>query len=259
MTVGWSLCFTAAAYAAYTLNGSWPPRLSFHTCSSDRSATSAFSSGVLKKCSRTYAPSLLLKSWYCPSTHSSIRFSRMPASSLANSASHAEQDPLEFLDDLAVATHWAVESLQVAVDDEDQVVETFAATQRNCAERLRLVAFAVAEERPDLAAFGLREAAALEVLEKARLVDRHQRTQSHRHRGELPELGHQPRMRVRRYALAVAFLAEVLELLVGKPSLDVGASVDPRCDMALHIDQVAAVIAPRTAPEVTEADVVQQC
>jgi hypothetical protein len=171
----------------------------------------------------------------------------------------AAEDPLEFLDDLAVATHWAVESLQVAVDDEDQVVETFAATQRNCAERLWLVAFAVAEERPDLAAFGLREAAALEVLEKARLVDRHQRTQSHRHRGELPELGHQPRMRVRRYALAVAFLAEVLELLVGKASLDVGASVDPRCDMALHIDQVAAVIARRTAPEVTEADVVQQC
>jgi len=87
----------------------------------------------------------------------------MPALSLANSASHAEppydldhvparaaEDPLEFLDDLAVATHWAVESLQVAVDDEDQVVETFAATQRNCAERLWLVAFAVAEERQTL-------------------------------------------------------------------------------------------------------------
>ncbi len=166
-----------------------------------------------------------------------MRFSRMPALSLANSLSQrrapddldhvpagAAEDALELLDDLAVAAHRAVESLQVAVDDEDQVVEGFAASQRNRAERLRLVAFAVAEERPDLATFGLREPAAFEIFEEPRLVDRRQRSQTHGHRRELPELGHQPRMRIRGYALAFAFLPKIDQLLIGESTLDEGAS-----------------------------------
>jgi hypothetical protein len=138
------------------------------------------------------------------------------------------KDPLELLDDLAVAAHRAVEALQVAVDDEDQVVEAFAAAQRNRAERLRLVAFAVAEERPDLAAFGLGEAAALQIFKESRLVDRHEGTQAHGHRRKLPEVGHQPRMRIRGYAPAFALLAEILQLLIGESPLEVGASIDPR-------------------------------
>ena len=62
----------------------------------------------------------------------------------------AAEDGLELLDDLAVAAHRAVEALQVAVDDEDQVVELLARRQRDRAERLGLVGLAVAEERPDL-------------------------------------------------------------------------------------------------------------
>ena len=57
-------------------------------------------------------------------------------------------DGLELLDDLAVAAHRAVEALQVAVDDEDEVVELLPAGQRQGAERLGLVALAVAEEAP---------------------------------------------------------------------------------------------------------------
>ena len=38
----------------------------------------------------------------------------------------AAEDGLQFLDDLAVASDRAVEALQVAVDDEDQVVEVLA-------------------------------------------------------------------------------------------------------------------------------------
>ena len=62
----------------------------------------------------------------------------------------AAEDRLELLDDLAVAAHRPVETLQVAVDDEDQVVELFARRQADRAERLGLVGLAVAEERPDL-------------------------------------------------------------------------------------------------------------
>ena len=58
----------------------------------------------------------------------------------------------QFLNDLAVAAHRAVEPLQVAVDDEDQIVELLARRQRDRAERFRLVAFAVAQEGPDVLA-----------------------------------------------------------------------------------------------------------
>ena len=61
----------------------------------------------------------------------------------------AAEGPFQFLDDLAVAADRAVEPLQVAVDDEDQVVELFAGGQRDGAQRLGLVALAVAQEGPD--------------------------------------------------------------------------------------------------------------
>ena len=54
-------------------------------------ATISFSSGYLpKKCSRVYAPPLALKFWYSPSTHSSMRFFRMPSLSIANKGSQYE-------------------------------------------------------------------------------------------------------------------------------------------------------------------------
>ena len=49
----------------------------------------------------------------------------------------AAERRFELLDDLAVAAHRAVEPLQVAVDDEDEVVELLARRQRDRAERLR--------------------------------------------------------------------------------------------------------------------------
>ena len=64
------------------------------------------------------------------------------------------EDRLELLNHLAVAAHRSVEPLQIAVDNEDQVVEVLARRQRDGAQRLGLVHLAVAEKRPDLSAFG---------------------------------------------------------------------------------------------------------
>ena len=61
----------------------------------------------------------------------------------------AAEGPFQFLDDLAVAADRAVQPLQVAIDDEDQVVQLFAGGQRDGAQGLGLVAFAVAQEGPD--------------------------------------------------------------------------------------------------------------
>ena len=89
--MGWPLCAEAAAYAAYTLWGSWPPRFRRQMSSSDMLATMALSSGYLpKKCSRTYAPSRLLNFWYSPSTASSMRLSSSPPWSRAMSGSQYE-------------------------------------------------------------------------------------------------------------------------------------------------------------------------
>src|SRR3979490_1576140 len=66
--------------------------------------------------------------------------------------SRATENRFQFLDDFAVSAYWSVEALQVAVDDENQVVEPLARPERNRAERLRFVHFAIAQERPDFAA-----------------------------------------------------------------------------------------------------------
>ncbi len=114
------------------------------------------------------------------------------------------------------------------------------------------------EKRPDLARRGVRETASLQVLEKARLVDRHQRAEAHRHGGKLPEIRHQPRVRIRGNALAFALLAEVQQQLLREAALDVGAGIDARGHVTLHVDEVAAVVLGGTVPEVPEADVVEQ-
>src|SRR5208283_3421341 len=76
---------------------------------------------------------------------------------------------LELLDDLAVAAHRPVEALEVAVDDEDQVVEPLAPGRAGARQALRLVGLAVAEERPDAAPLRARQSAAFQVAQEARL------------------------------------------------------------------------------------------
>ena len=60
----------------------------------------------------------------------------------------AAEHRLELLDDLAVAAHGSVEALEVAVDDPGEVVEALAGGEGDRAERLGLVALAVADEAP---------------------------------------------------------------------------------------------------------------
>ena len=85
-----------------------------------------------------------------------------------------------------------------------------AAGQGDGAERFRLVALAVAEEAPDLLVGGLLESAIFEIAIVAGLVDAHDRAEAHRDGGKLPEIRHQPGMRIARQAAAGGkFAAEV--------------------------------------------------
>ena len=85
------------------------------------------------------------------------------------------------------------------------------------------------------------DAAAMQIAQETRLIDRHQRPETHRNRRELPEVGHQPGMGIGRKPLALDLLAEVQQLLFAEAAFEKGAGVNARRDMALEIDEIAAV------------------
>ena len=201
-----------------------------------------------------YAPFSTLYRWNWPSTVLLSWLSSTPSLSLASSSSHFEpritlmtfqpgaaEHRLELLDDLAVAAHRPVEALQVAVDDEDQVVEALAAGERQRPECFRLVALAIAEERPDAAGAGVVELAILEIAVEPGLVERGERAEAHADGRVLPEVGHQPRVRVARQTAAAAadLAAEVVEIVVGQPALHERPGVHAGRGMALEVDVVA--------------------
>ncbi len=172
----------------------------------------------------------------------------------------AAEDRLQLLDDLAVAPHRAVEALEVAVDDEGEVVQALAGGDRQLAERLRLVHLAVAQERPHLRLGGVRDAARLHVAVHPGLVDRADRAEAHRHGRELPEVRHRPRMRVTRQAVPRLrlLLAERVQVLLTETVQQERAGVDARRGMALEEDLVAAVALVLAPEEVVEAHVVER-
>ena len=126
------------------------------------------------------------------------------------------EERLEFLNDLAVTANGAVESLQVAVNDERQVVETIVCSQLKCAARLNLVHFAVTEECPNMLVRGVLDSAVCHVLIELSLVNRVDRAETHRHRWELPEIWHEARVRIgRKPAREVGLLlTEPVELVL---------------------------------------------
>ena len=172
----------------------------------------------------------------------------------------AAEERLQLLDDLAVAAHRAVEPLQVAVDDEGEVVQLLARGQADGAEGLGLVHLAVAEEGPDVRARGVVQLAGEQVAVEPGLVDGVQRAQAHGHGGELPEVGHQPRVRVGRQPAAAGrpLLAEPVQLLLRQPPLEERPRVDAGRGVPLEehlVARLAVVLAPE---EVVEPDLVER-
>src|ERR1700690_587161 len=96
----------------------------------------------------------------------------------------------EFLNDLSVAADRSVKALEIAIDDEDEIVELLAGGECDRAERFGLVCFAVAEERPNFCVADWFDAAIFEITAEARLINGHQRAEAHRNGGEFPEIGH---------------------------------------------------------------------
>ena len=93
----------------------------------------------------------------------------------------------------------------------------------------------------------------MQVLQEARLVNRHQRTQTHRDGRKLPEIGHQLGMRIARQALAINLLAEVEQLGLADAAFHESTGIDAGRRVALDVEQVAAVVWRCGVPEMVEA------
>ncbi len=240
--------------------------------SSDMLATISLSSGYLpKKCSRVYAPPLALKFWYSPSTHSSITRRRRPFLSRASSGSQREpQTTLMTFQPApmnAASSSWMILPLPRTGPSRRCRLQLTTNTRLSSFSRTGSVSAPMLSGssispsprkaqtlRSDTGA----QAAILHVALKARLVDGHHRAETHRHRGELPEVRHQPRMRIRRQAVAARFLAEMLELIFAEAAFEEGARVDAGRRVTLHEHHVAGMIRRRGAPEMIEAHFVQR-
>ena len=91
------------------------------------------------------------------------------------------------------------------------------------------------------------------------LVDGVERGEAHRDRGELPELGHEARVRVARQPTAVDLPAEAVHLLFPDAALEEGPSVDAGRGVALEKDLVAGSAIVLAPEEVVEAGLIQRC
>ena len=170
----------------------------------------------------------------------------------------APEGGFQFLHDLAVAAHRAVQALQVAVDDEDQVVELLPGGQGQGTQGFRFVGLAVAQEGPDMAARGVGDAPVVQIFEEACLVDGLQGAQTHGHGGELPELGHEPRVGVGGQPVSAGFLAEVGELGLADAALQEGPGVYAGRRVALEEHQIAAMGSAVAVEEVVEAHLIKR-
>ena len=172
----------------------------------------------------------------------------------------AAEGAFQFLHDLAVAADRSVQPLQVAIDDEDQVVETLAGGQGDRAQRFRFVALAVAQEGPHPRGRGVGLDAAIDqVVVEAGLVDGHDRPQAHRNRGELPEVGHEPGVRIGgQPAAGLQLAAEVHQVLLGQAAQEKRPGVDSRRGMPLEEDLVGRLRALFAAEEVVEGHFIER-
>ena len=83
----------------------------------------------------------------------------------------AAEEALQLLNDLAVTANGAVEALQVAVDDEFEVVESLVGCHLQLAAAFHLVHFSVAQKGPDVLVRRVLNAAVREIAVELRLVD----------------------------------------------------------------------------------------
>ncbi len=149
--------------------------------------------------------------------------------------------------------------MQVAVDHPSEIVQAFAGGQGQGRHAFRLIHFAVTEYAPHVAVGGVQQAAMLQVTHESRLENRTDRADAHGTGGELPEVGHQPRVWVAGEPARAGFWCSDLLPIMGQvvfaqAPFEKGTRVNTGRRMRLVEHQVAAEPMVAGAKEVVEAD-----
>ncbi len=108
----------------------------------------------------------------------------------------ALEEGFELLNDLAVASDRTVKALQVAVDDEGEVVEALLGGELEHAARFWLIHFAIADEGPRVLLGGVFDSAKVQVAVEPRLVDRLSGAKTEGDGRVFPKVGELTRVRV---------------------------------------------------------------
>src|SRR5262249_25282016 len=136
-----------------------------------------------------------------------------PPQNLDDIPTRANEKRLQLLDDLAVTAHGTIEALEVAVDDEREIVQLLPCRQRQGTDGFGLIHFTIAEHSPNVTLVSGNEPPIRKVAHESRLIDRVDGADAHGTRRKLPERRHQPGMGVRTEAPSCSFLAIVSEML----------------------------------------------
>src|SRR5439155_615912 len=117
--------------------------------------------------------------------------------------------------------------------------------------------FSVADEGPDLRLVTRQKASGPKITIEPSLVNRQQRPQTHGNGRELPEVGHQIRVRIRGKPAALRqLLAEIVQLPLVKSPLQKSPGVNARSRVPLEIDQVPGETIPGRPKKMIEGDFV---
>src|SRR5882762_3529128 len=114
------------------------------------------------------------------------------------------------------------------------------------------------EKRPHFAARGLLQPAILEVLDEARVVNRLNGSEAHRNGGKLPEVFHQPGVRIRRQSAArFQFPSEVFQFLFGYAPFEKRAGIHAGGGVSLEVDDVTISLFGPRPQEVVEGNFIE--
>ena len=116
----------------------------------------------------------------------------------------------QFLNDFTVASHGPIQPLQIAIDDENEIVELFPRRQRDRATGFWFIHFTVTHKGPDFASPIISDFTVFQITHEAGLINGHDRPKPHGNGREMPVIRHQPRVGIRGQAPAIDILPEVV-------------------------------------------------
>ena len=102
----------------------------------------------------------------------------------------------QLVNDATIAAYRTIQSLQIAVDHPDQIVQAFARRECEGAHAFWLIHFPVAEDTPDFTVLAIEQTPVCQITHETRMVNGADRTNAHGSGRKLPKVWHQPRMRV---------------------------------------------------------------